>query len=142
MSLYSTINGGLAYLDLDGLALVVHVDALAAGLLVAIVGEAHGGAVGRGEGAEGLLAGAEVHVGGVLVVVEGDSSIVDGVNGGGEGHEGGGEEELEGRHCGWLVDRLVWWLLLFGLVVVVVLWMVVGGGKEEVEKRFYIWATD
>jgi len=81
----------------------VHVDALAAGLLVAVVGEAHGGAVGGGERADGLLAGAEVHVGGVLVVVVGDAGVVDGGDGGGEtqGEEGGGEEGLEGRH-GWL----------------------------------------
>lgn len=89
-----------SYLDLDALALVVHVDALPAGLLVAVVGEAHGGAEGRGEGAEGLLAGAEVHVGGVLGVVEGDAGVVHGVDGGGEGcGEGGGEEEVERRHC-------------------------------------------
>ena len=81
----------IPYLDLDGLALVVHVDALAAGLLVAVVGEAHGGAEGRGEGADGLLAGAEVHVGGVLAVVVGDAGVVDGEDAGGQGREEEGE---------------------------------------------------
>ena len=100
-----TIDEGIAYLDLDGLALVVHVDALAAGLLVAVVGEAHGGAVGGGEGAEGLLACAQVHVGGVLGVVEGDADVVDGDHGGSEGGDGCGEKELEGRHCAWLEGR-------------------------------------
>lgn len=63
----------------------MHVDALAAGLLVAVVGEAHGGAVGGREGEVGLLAGAEGHVGGVLVVVVGNAGVVDGEGGGGEG---------------------------------------------------------
>ena len=118
-------QGCMPYLDLDALALVVHVDALAAGLFVAVVGEAHGGAVGRSEGAEGLLAGAEVHVGEILGVVEGDAGVVDGVGGGGEGRKGGGEEEGEGRHgcwvVGWLVGCGVVWLVV--VVVVVVGWL-------------------
>jgi len=109
----------MSYLNLDALALVVHGDALAAGLLVAVVGEAHGGAVGRGEGAEGLLAGAEVHVGEILGVVEGDAGVVDGVDGGGERCEGGGEEEGEGRHgrwwlVGWFGSCCFVWLVWVG----------------------------
>lgn len=61
----------------------MNLNAFPAGLLVAVVGEAHGGSEGRGEGAERLLAGAEVHVRGVLVVVEGDAGVVGGVGGGG-----------------------------------------------------------
>ena len=53
----SSIGFYPAYLDLDALAPVVHVDALAAGLLVAVVDQAHGGAEGRGEGGEEELEG-------------------------------------------------------------------------------------
>jgi len=101
----------MSYLDLNALALVVHIDALAAGLLVAVAGEAHGGAEGRGERADGLLAGAEVHVGGVLAVVVGDAGVIDGGDGGGQGQEGGGEEEGEGRHGCWFGGG---WLVVWG----------------------------
>jgi hypothetical protein len=97
---------------------VVHIDALAAGLLVAVVSEAHGGAVGSREGEVGLLAGAEGHVGGVLVVVVGDAGVVDREDADDEGCE----EELEGRHgcyvgccLEWCCVKWCWWQLLLWL---------------------------
>lgn len=66
------------------------VDALAAGLLVAVVFKAHGSTVRGGESALRLLAGAELHVAGVLVVVVGDAGVVDADSSGGEGRDGEG----------------------------------------------------
>ena len=134
----SSIGFYPAYLDLDALAPVVHVDALAAGLLVAVVDQAHGGAEGRGEGADGLLAGAVLHVGGVLAVVVGYAGVGDGEGGGGEG----GEEEPEGRHgwglgVVWLDGWLGWcgWCLGCGCNCWCCSWLVVGGGTEEKRSR-------
>lgn len=87
------------YLDLDGLAAVVDVDALAALLLVAVVGEAHGSTEGGLEGADRLLARAVVHVAGVLALVVGDAGVVSAEGSGGEGYDGSGEG-LEGNHGG------------------------------------------
>lgn len=104
-------------LDLDSLAAVVHVlsresasclrhqrdistyNALAACLLVAVVFEAHGGAVGSLHGADGDLACAEVDVAGVLVVVVSDTGVVGAEGSGGERHGSGGER-LDGDHDG------------------------------------------
>jgi hypothetical protein len=111
-STISLPTAAVSYLNLYTLALVVHVNALAAGLLVAVVGQAHGGSERSGKGAGGLLAGAVLHVGDVLAIVVGDAGVVDGKDAGGrDGHDGGGEE-LEGRHGGWVVGwrGLVVWL--------------------------------